>query len=103
DNAAGWGWFVDRTPRDDSEFTTPGDQGEQNHMDLLTVLMHEMGHVLGLDHDADGVMQETLTAGTRRDPEPLSEEALHQAFASDVEWDWLAADHDLDSQAWDRR
>jgi hypothetical protein len=68
DDAAGWGWFVDRTPWEDSEFTTPGDQGEQNHMDLLTVLMHEMGHVLGLDHDADGVMQDTLPAGTRRLP-----------------------------------
>jgi hypothetical protein len=30
DNAAGWGWFVDPTPQDDSEFTTPGNQGEQN-------------------------------------------------------------------------
>ena len=38
DNAAGWGWFVDRTPRNDSEFTRPGNQGEQNRMDLLTVL-----------------------------------------------------------------
>src|SRR5262249_22786515 len=45
DNAAGWGWFVDPTPRDDSEFTTPGDQGEQGKIDLLTVLMHEMGHL----------------------------------------------------------
>lgn len=41
-----------RTPRDDREFTTPGDQGEQNRMDLLRVLMHEMGHVKGLDHPA---------------------------------------------------
>ena len=32
DNAAGWGWFVDPTPGDDSEFTTPGDQGEQGKM-----------------------------------------------------------------------
>src|SRR5262249_52995287 len=39
DNAAGWGWFIDTTPSDDSEFRLPGDQGEQNHMDLLTVLM----------------------------------------------------------------
>ncbi|HKB41706.1 MAG TPA: hypothetical protein VKD72_35100, partial [Gemmataceae bacterium] len=37
DNAAGWGWFIDPTPSDDSEFRLPGDQGEQNHMDLLTV------------------------------------------------------------------
>jgi hypothetical protein len=26
-NAAGWGWFVDPMPWDDSEFTTPGNQG----------------------------------------------------------------------------
>jgi Tol biopolymer transport system component len=47
-NAAGWGWFVDATPSDDSEFTTPGNQGEQNRMDLLTVLAHEIGHLLWL-------------------------------------------------------
>src|SRR5262249_29879630 len=47
DNAAGWGWFVDPTPHDDREFTTPGDQGQQNRIDLLTVLMHEVGHLLG--------------------------------------------------------
>lgn len=65
DNAAGWGWYVDRTPRNDSEFTRRGNQGEQNRMDLLTVLMHELGHVMGHDHDEGGVMAETLSAGTR--------------------------------------
>jgi hypothetical protein len=68
DDAAGWGWFVDPTPWSDSEFTTPGNQSEQGRMDLLTVLMHEMGHVLGLEHDADGVMQESLSASTRHLP-----------------------------------
>jgi PKD repeat protein len=71
DDAAGWGWFVDTTPWDDSEFTMPGDQGEQDHMDLLTVVMHEMGHVLGLEdlnQDAGELMSATLTAGTRRLP-----------------------------------
>jgi len=65
DNAAGWGWFVDRTPRQDSEFTTPGNQGEQNRMDLLTVLEHEIGHLLGNAHEDGGVMAETLTPGKR--------------------------------------
>jgi hypothetical protein len=47
DNAAGWGWFVDRTARTDSEFLKRGNQGEQNRMDLLTVLEHEVGHLRG--------------------------------------------------------
>jgi len=68
DNAAGWGWFVDATPWDDSEFTTPGNQGEQNHMDLLTVVMHELGHLLGYEHEDTGVMSETLAAGIRQTP-----------------------------------
>jgi probable HAF family extracellular repeat protein len=45
-NAAGWGWFVDATPRDDSEFTTPRDRSEARRMDLLTVLDHEIGQLL---------------------------------------------------------
>jgi hypothetical protein len=70
DNAAGWGWFVDPTPWDDSEFTTPGNQGEQNRMDLLTVLDHELGHLLGFAHATTGVMEESVTPGTRRMPAP---------------------------------
>jgi ELWxxDGT repeat protein len=61
----GWGWFVDATPWKDSKFTTPGDQGEVGHMDLLTVLTHEMGHLLDHDHGDEGLMQETLSPGTR--------------------------------------
>lgn len=72
-NAAGWGWFLDATPWDDAEFTTPGDQGEQERMDLLTTMMHELGHVLGLEDldpsaHAGELMAATLTAGTRRLP-----------------------------------
>lgn len=79
DNAAGWGWSVDPTPYDDSEFTTLGNQGEQHRMDLLTVVEHEVGHLLGYDHADDGVMAETLTAGVRRAP------------VSSTDIDWLGA------------
>jgi uncharacterized delta-60 repeat protein len=68
DNAAGWGWFIDPTPADDSEFTTPGDQGGQHRIDLLTVLEHEIGHLLGYDHSDTGLMSPTLATGLRETP-----------------------------------
>jgi hypothetical protein len=70
-NAAGNGWFVDATPWDDVEFN-PGNGLTADRADLLTVLVHEMGHVLGLedDHAADpytgGVMAWALPLGVRR-------------------------------------
>jgi hypothetical protein len=65
DNAAGHGWFVDRTPRDDSEFRLRGNQGEQGRIDLLSTLTHEVGHLLGLGHDSSGVMADALATGVR--------------------------------------
>src|SRR5262249_56832355 len=72
DNASGWGWFVDRTPRSDSEFRDGRDHGQVGHMDALTVLMHEVGHLLGHDHAEGGVMSEALFAGVRELPDELS-------------------------------
>jgi VCBS repeat-containing protein len=64
-NAAGHGWFIDPTPADDKEFATPADPATLGRVDLLTVVTHEMGHALGLEHSATGVMQETLVPGVR--------------------------------------
>jgi uncharacterized delta-60 repeat protein len=73
DDAAGYGWFVDPTPGDDAEFRTPGDKRMIGRMDLLSVVTHELGHLVGLDDDRDAghaaaVMGDTLAAGTRRVP-----------------------------------
>ena len=66
--AAGFGWFVDPTPANDSEFA--GRKPPPAGMDLLTVVMHELGHELGLPdldpatHPGD-VMAEGLAPGVR--------------------------------------
>ena len=87
DNAAGWGWFVDRTPRNDSEFTTRGNQGEKHRMDLLSVLTHEVGHLLGHDHAEGGVMAETLAPGERLSWNGLAGDSLwNYPAAPDFTW-----------------
>src|SRR5262249_11883963 len=81
-NAGGFGWFIDPTPGDDTEFAGKGDAGSLTapatspafgQMDLLTVVMHELGHVYGLE-DLDSaanthdLMATTLVPGGRRLP-----------------------------------
>ena len=79
--AGGNGWFIDSTPLDDEEFsgTTTRRYTQPNlpaagRMDLLTALLHEMGHALGLDDSyrnehRDSLMYGYLTKGERRLPE----------------------------------
>jgi hypothetical protein len=81
DNADGFGWFVDPTPLANEEFTHDATDSAfaalangpaAGHMDLLTVVAHELGHVIGLGDDVPGspgdLMSETLPAGVRRLP-----------------------------------
>jgi len=83
DDGAGRGWFVDATPGDDAEFASAfgltqlsaTDRGAARGYDLLTVVMHELGHTLGLDSvDASVSPHDLLTAtlplGVRRLPTP---------------------------------
>ena len=55
-DAAGWGWSTETTPVAD-------------RIDLVSVLLHELGHVLGLDDTiSSGVMDERLAPGVRLVP-----------------------------------
>lgn len=80
-DAAGYGWFVDGTPSFGEEFERASSTSLRalatgpaaGRMDLLTVLTHELGHVLGLGdlgaaEDEDQIMAAHLTAGVRRLP-----------------------------------
>ena len=83
-DAAGHGWFVDPTPSDNFEFThalnavgtdllTDPTSAAAGHLDLLTTVSHEMGHVINLPDstatsDAHDLMYINLVDGERRLP-----------------------------------
>jgi hypothetical protein len=81
-DAGGYGWFIDSTPFDDVEFghalsatqlQTDPSGAPAGQMDLLSAVMHEIGHALGLDHAHDGsggdLMSDALVTGERRLPD----------------------------------
>jgi VCBS repeat-containing protein len=91
-SASGYGWFIDSTPADNSEFLPTSNPNEwvakagsaaAGKMDMLSVLLHEYGHALGINHSADpnDYMGTTLTAGVRRLPS-AEEMALMQQLVA---------------------
>lgn len=65
------GWFIDTTPLDDSEFAV-NDSSQlamiaadaAGSIDLLTYVMHEQGHVLGLEDVYDSMSKTNLMYGS---------------------------------------
>ena len=79
--AAGYNWYVSAGSGSSQAFGLAGPDGESlagpgspaaNDVDLLTVLEHELGHVLGLPDNAEAgdLMDITLGLGVRRAPRP---------------------------------
>ncbi len=82
DNGNGLGWYVDLTPLSDEEFASrvgetllfaDGTAAPAGQYDLLTTVMHEFGHVLGLGDghavdDSSTLMYDALAPGERRLP-----------------------------------
>jgi hypothetical protein len=70
DDAAGHGWFIDPTPLADEEFQAAGPAvpggTASGRVDLLTVVLHELGHVAGLPDDSGAdLMGGALGTGVR--------------------------------------
>lgn len=76
DDAGGYGWFVDQTPQDSSEFVATADglyaledSVAYETVDLMTVLASEFGDQLGVDafHDPADTLSRELYLSERRD------------------------------------
>jgi uncharacterized delta-60 repeat protein len=68
-NAGGWGWFVDQTPLQDEEFqngkTAEVGSAAIGRMDLLSAVVIEMAHVIGLDQAFPSMRAPKLDTGER--------------------------------------
>src|SRR5205823_4330686 len=83
ETAAGYGWFFDQTPQDDSEFAVPVPGRElqtteyslaHGHVDLLTVVLRELGQVYlqgqkRMPKALGPLLDSTLSPGVRRLPD----------------------------------
>ena len=85
-DAAGHGWFVNSTPGEDGELGSG--------IDLLTVVMHELGHQIGLDDhhldfNSDELMFASLNPGERRLPGSMFEETGLGGLGGQGDWGHL--------------
>ena len=61
-------------PPTTASFTTPGNQGERNRIDLLTGPVGQAVSLSYIDHADYGLMSPTLATGTRETPTAVGDE-----------------------------
>jgi hypothetical protein len=96
-DAAGWGWFIDPNPYGDSAFSLATTNGlaaapgspAYGEMDLLTVEMHELAHLLSYGDTTSGLMSEYLAPGIRLAP-PVNTSLVSQPAAAALALDQTA-------------
>lgn len=105
-DAAGWGWFVDSTPDDNTEFSQLLSNGSfgatmgtvaAGRMDLLSTVLHEMGNAMGFPETVEqGVAGMFLQTGIRTLPLPANRTEDEEAeSAPTIDWTGHAAGPDL--------
>src|SRR6185369_12973970 len=91
--AQGYGWYTDVSPSSSAAFAQITGTNEvqaapsspaYGHVDLLTVVTHELGHVLGFASIDSGIlghnwMTATLGTGVRRSPDAATGSELPSA------------------------
>jgi hypothetical protein len=91
-DAAGQGWFVDRTPTKDEEFRRHDDESQQravalrafDRVDLLAAVANELGHVAGIrdiDRITDNLVTGSLKRGVRGQPALCEVDAVFAELA----------------------
>lgn len=80
-NAAGYNWFIDTTPGQNEEWLPTSNPNEwvakagsdaAGKMDMLSVLLHEYGHALGIDHSPKGSCSNCFSSPIQFPPASLA-------------------------------